>query len=95
MGNLRCPFVREHDCQGHPAGPFDPMGATMFCDGSCEDGALIEPRRCSHFAGHDGDHDYDSEPTTISHGGRCPYCGLVMSVREQAEQGACNDCYGP
>lgn len=25
---------------------------------------------------------------------RCPYCGLVMSNREAAEQGACNECYG-
>lgn len=24
----------------------------------------------------------------------CPYCGLVMSHREAAEQGACNECYG-
>jgi ribosomal protein L37AE/L43A len=24
----------------------------------------------------------------------CPYCGRVMSRREAAEQGACNDCYG-
>jgi hypothetical protein len=23
----------------------------------------------------------------------CPYCGRVMSHREEAEQGACNDCY--
>lgn len=22
-------------CQGHPAGPFDPMGVTVYCDGSC------------------------------------------------------------
>lgn len=22
-------------CQGHPAGPFDTMGETAFCDGSC------------------------------------------------------------
>lgn len=25
----------ETECQGHPAGPFDPMGETVFCDGSC------------------------------------------------------------
>jgi ribosomal protein L37AE/L43A len=24
---------------------------------------------------------------------RCPYCDRVMSNREEAEQGACNDCY--
>lgn len=23
------------ECQGHPAGPFDPMGQTVYCDGSC------------------------------------------------------------
>lgn len=25
----------DDDCQGHPAGPFDPMGETVYCDGSC------------------------------------------------------------
>jgi hypothetical protein len=25
---------------------------------------------------------------------RCPYCDRVMSAREAAEQGSCNDCYG-
>lgn len=24
---------------------------------------------------------------------RCPHCGRVMSNREAAEQGACNDCH--
>lgn len=23
------------DCLGHPAGPYDPMGETVYCDGSC------------------------------------------------------------
>lgn len=23
------------ECEGHPAGPFDPMGETVYCDGSC------------------------------------------------------------
>lgn len=23
------------ECQGHPASPFDPMGQTVYCDGSC------------------------------------------------------------
>jgi hypothetical protein len=22
-------------CPGHPAGPFDPMGQTVYCDGTC------------------------------------------------------------
>lgn len=22
-------------CEGHPPGPFEPMGKTVFCDGSC------------------------------------------------------------
>lgn len=22
-------------CKGHPAGPFDPMGQTVYCNGSC------------------------------------------------------------
>jgi hypothetical protein len=27
--------TEEPECQGHPAGPFDPMGETVYCDGSC------------------------------------------------------------
>lgn len=23
------------ECEGHPAGPFEPMGETVYCDGSC------------------------------------------------------------
>jgi hypothetical protein len=23
------------ECEGHPAGPHDPMGQTVYCDGSC------------------------------------------------------------
>lgn len=23
------------ECRGHPAGPYDPMGVTVYCDGSC------------------------------------------------------------
>ena len=22
-------------CEGHPGGPYDPMGETVYCDGSC------------------------------------------------------------
>jgi ribosomal protein L37AE/L43A len=33
------------------------------------------------------EHEPEREPP------RCPYCGRVMSHREAAEQGACNDCY--
>lgn len=25
----------DEKCPGHPAGPFDPMGETAYCDGSC------------------------------------------------------------
>lgn len=25
----------QNKCEGHPAGPHDPMGETVFCDGSC------------------------------------------------------------
>lgn len=24
------------ECPGHPAGPFDPMGQTVYCDGTCQ-----------------------------------------------------------
>lgn len=26
---------RARDCRGHAPGPFDPMGETVYCDGSC------------------------------------------------------------
>jgi hypothetical protein len=29
------PDEDEDECEGHPAGPFDPMGQTVYCDGSC------------------------------------------------------------
>ena len=25
----------DDECEGHPTGPFDPMGVTVYCDGSC------------------------------------------------------------
>lgn len=25
----------EPECEGHPAGPNDPIGVTVYCDGSC------------------------------------------------------------
>lgn len=28
-------LAEECECQGHPAGPFDPMGQTVYCDGTC------------------------------------------------------------
>ncbi len=46
--NTRCGLIRCHysrgylnefeekpECLGHPAGPYDPMGQTVYCDGSC------------------------------------------------------------
>jgi hypothetical protein len=26
----------DDGCPGHPAGPSDPMGQTVYCDGSCQ-----------------------------------------------------------
>ena len=31
------------ECEGHPAGPSDPMGETVYCDGSCKVAAMREP----------------------------------------------------
>lgn len=28
-------WAPENPCEGHPAGPHDPMGQTVYCDGSC------------------------------------------------------------
>jgi hypothetical protein len=30
-----CTAQELGECDGHPAGPFDPMGQTVYCDGSC------------------------------------------------------------
>ena len=38
MGRFWRPDADESDdmvCDGHPAGAFDPMGETVYCDGSC------------------------------------------------------------
>ena len=32
---IRYSLEEERDCPGHPAGPFDPVGVTTYCDGSC------------------------------------------------------------
>jgi hypothetical protein len=34
LGYLACIDI-ENDCPGHPAGPYDPMGQTVYCDGTC------------------------------------------------------------
>jgi hypothetical protein len=36
-GCRRCglPVNFAPECEGHPSGPFDPMGETVYCDGSC------------------------------------------------------------
>lgn len=36
---------------------------------------------------------WDDRPDYGISGGPCPYCGRIMSGREGAEQGSCNDCY--
>lgn len=25
----------DRQCDGHPAGPYDPLGQTVYCDGTC------------------------------------------------------------
>jgi hypothetical protein len=42
-----------------------------------------------HGVGYEGTHGLgcDHQPP------ECPYCHRVMTNREAAEQGACNDCY--
>jgi hypothetical protein len=32
-------------CEGHPAGPFDPMGKTVYCDGSCQRDGEPDPHQ--------------------------------------------------
>jgi len=33
------------ECKGHPAGPLDPMGQTVYCDGTCSQPARSEGSR--------------------------------------------------
>lgn len=35
--------MSDTECLGHPAGPLDPMGETVYCDGSCRKGAVDSP----------------------------------------------------
>jgi hypothetical protein len=30
-----CTVELSGECEGHPAGPYDRMGETVYCDGSC------------------------------------------------------------
>ena len=30
-----CDTEDDDECEGHPAGEFDPMGVTVYCDGTC------------------------------------------------------------
>lgn len=43
-----------NECEGHPAGEFDPMGETVYCDGSCRDSiggsAAEEAAQAAHVA---------------------------------------------
>lgn len=34
-GRNLCPAHAPRECDGHPAGPNDPIGVTVYCDGSC------------------------------------------------------------
>jgi hypothetical protein len=43
--------------------------------------------------GYENPRAYD-RPGSAFEAPRCPGCGRVMSNREAAEQGACNDCSG-
>jgi hypothetical protein len=39
MANARS-LDDDAQCPGHPAGPFDPMGQTVYCDGTCQTRSL-------------------------------------------------------
>jgi ribosomal protein L37AE/L43A len=36
---------------------------------------------------------YEEQQPNGDHGGECPGCSRIMSRREAAEQGECNDCH--
>lgn len=39
-------------------------------------------------------YDHGADDAAEHRAPRCPGCGLVMSGREAAEQGECNECHG-
>lgn len=41
-----------------------------------------------------GSYDHGADDAAEHRAPRCPGCGLVMSGREAAEQGECNECHG-
>lgn len=38
LWHYREEILEENECEGHPPGPLDPMGVTVYCDGSCRKG---------------------------------------------------------
>lgn len=56
------------ECQGHPAGPSDPMGETVYCDGSCNPAnyAIIE-NTPGYLPDDDNPQTFDSYAEALNH----------------------------
>jgi hypothetical protein len=65
-------------CEGHPAGPFDAMGETVYCDGSCQ------PARCQPARSRAR---YGSRYTRFSSGAE-----VFTNVRGRCEDAPCCGC---
>jgi hypothetical protein len=67
MSGVRYTLTVSGRCDGHAAGPFDPMGETVFCDGSCSftDFAFGNTERVARTAAYGLAASYRSEGYTV------------------------------
>lgn len=71
-------FMVLDDCPGHPAGPGDPMGETVYCDGSCEMPEPDESQVIAVMVGDDREHVIDVDDlTALDEDAYCSVCGQI------------------
>lgn len=51
----------DRKCQGHPAGEFDPMGQTVYCNGSCRRSRKSAPKKARAKRARRRDDDWTRE----------------------------------
>lgn len=74
---LRHPLVTD-ECPGHPAGEYDDLGETVYCDGSCVEPYPDEDRVICRMVGDDADYDFGvDEITPLDDDEWCAGCGQI------------------
>lgn len=90
------------ECPGHPAGPHEPMGETVYCDGSCQRPTASERIRAAR--GHDetaGDPDHNRRALGAGHvlaaghdPDACPTCSPPLDQLASLARTALDDPAG-